>query len=106
MAIISCPSCNQQISDKSICCSHCDIDIANMTSENLASKQRVNKIKRNQSIQVQTFLALLMFVGGFTLWYWEEQPSESWFSILGQGMIDVGFIWYIVNRARLIISNK
>lgn len=106
MAIISCPSCNQQISDKSVCCSHCDIDIANMSSESLQSQQRVKKIKQNQSIQVQTFLALLLFVGGFTVWYWEEPSAQSWLTMLGEGMIAVGFVWYIINRARLIMLNR
>ena len=106
MAIISCPHCHKQISDKSKNCSHCDVDIAKMTDEALASKQRIAKIDKSQSIQMQTFVALLLFVGGFTLWYWEVQPSESWTSYAGQAMIAVGFIWYMINRVRLILLKR
>lgn len=106
MAIISCPSCRKQISDKSKHCSHCDTEIGEMTSEAIASKRRVTKLKKSQSIQVQTFLALILFVGGFSIWYWESQPSDSWISFAGQGMIAVGFVWYMVNRVRLILLKK
>ena len=106
MAIISCPFCQHQISDKSKLSNQCDDDIGAMSNEQIASKHRVLKIKKNQSIQVQTFMALLLFVGGFSLWYWEDKPGESWLSLGGQGLIVVGFIWYIVNRARLIFNKR
>lgn len=77
-----------------------------MSSEAMASKRRVAKINKSQSIQVQTFIALMLFVGGFTLWYWEVQPSESWTRLAGQGMIAVGFIWYLINRVRLIVLKR
>ena len=106
MAIISCPFCHAKISDKTKICSHCDGDLYSLTSEQIASKHKVSRIHKSQSIQVQTFLALMLFVGGFTLWYWDDRPGESWFSVAGQGMIVFGFVWYVVNRARLMLHNR
>lgn len=106
MAIISCPQCNEQISDKAKVCVHCDVEITEQTAESLASKNRVKRIEAMQSIQTQTFIALLLFVGGFSLWYWKDTFDDQWYNKLGQGMIAVGFIWYLVNRVRLMIIKR
>jgi len=106
MAIISCPQCQQQISDKATRCEHCDGEVKGHDAEVMESMTRVNRIKMAQSIQNQTFVALLLFVGGFTLWYWRNTFDDQWYNILGQGMIAVGFIWYLVNRVRLIVNKR
>jgi len=106
MAIISCPHCQQQISDKAVLCQHCDADIAGRTTEVMASQNRVKRIERAQSLQVQTFIALMLFVGGFTLWFWQDTFDEQWYNYLGQGMIAVGFLWYLANRVRLILNKR
>lgn len=106
MAIISCPSCRKQISDKAAICNHCDCELSKQSSESIASQSRVKRIERAQSIQTQTFIALLLFVGGFSLWYWKDTFDDQWYNTLGQGMIGVGFIWYLVNRVRLILNKR
>jgi len=106
MAIISCPSCQKQISDKATVCNHCDSDLGAQDSDVIASHNRVKRIKIAQSIQNQTFVALLLFVGGFSLWYWEDTIDDQWYNILGQSMIAVGFIWYLFNRVRLILNKR
>ncbi|MDP2561534.1 hypothetical protein [Psychrobium sp. 1_MG-2023] len=106
MAIISCPSCQKQISDKASMCMHCDATIGPISKESMESSARVHKIKQAQGIQIQTFLALILFLAGFTIWYWDDKPDEYWFNIIGQGMIAVGFFWYLLNRVRLILLKR
>ncbi len=106
MAIVSCPQCNKQISDKAATCSHCDVELNKQTAESIASAGRVKRIEQAQSIQTQTFIALILFVGGFSLWYWQDTLDDQWYNTLGQGMIAVGFIWYLVNRIRLMVLKR
>lgn len=106
MAIISCPSCNKQISDKVTECQHCHYDFSNITAEQREQQQRRNSYQRRQSLQTQTFFALILFVGGFALWYWNGEQAEGWRSYAGQAAIAVGFIWYLVNRARLLLHKR
>jgi len=106
MAIISCPQCQKNISDKATRCEYCDVSLANQDAESAAIQGRINRIKVAQSLQTQTFIALMLFVGGFSLWYWENAFDEQWYNKLGQGMIAVGFIWYIINRLRTMLNKR
>ncbi len=105
MAIIACPFCRQQISDKSKVCTHCDKDL-NGDQQAALSAQRQSKYGIMQSIQMQQLIAILLFVAGFSLWYWQEKFDDQWYNQLGMGMIAIGFVWYLVNRIRIIMLKR
>jgi hypothetical protein len=106
MAIVQCPSCSKSISNKNTVCPHCDLQLGGMTDEQLerlAIKKRINK---QQKIMNHSFLALILFLGGFLFLYWRQPEPESWQMIATQGAIAVGCVWYLVNRVILIYLKK
>ena len=106
MALIDCPACNKKISDKAKSCQHCGFAVANASKEDFVRKQKMKTFNKKQSIQNQSMLAMLMFVSGFGLWYWGgEQPTDLQQNI-AVGCSVVGFVWYIINRIRLVIVNR
>jgi hypothetical protein len=128
MALIDCPSCKKKISDKADSCQHCGFAIGEASRDDILRKQQFHRFKRMQSIQTQSILAMLMFVAGFAILYWGDGPSRELgceFSLnlikdggalclwhgqtqynLAIGCSVIGFIWYIVNRVRMIFIKK
>lgn len=106
MAITSCPSCNKKISDKAQSCPHCGFSRAGMSKEDEQRKKKHKRFLKMQSINNQSMLAMLLFVVGVGYMYWEGiRPSETEYYI-AMSVSAVGFIWYIVNRVRMIIVKK
>jgi hypothetical protein len=106
MALIDCPSCSKKISDKAQTCQHCDFTLGTANAEDIARKQNLNIYLKNQKIQTQSMLAMLLFVSGFGFMYWGEAEPGGLQYNLAIGASIVGFIWYIVNRVRLIILKR
>lgn len=106
MAIISCPSCSEQISDKAKQCPHCDVSMSQDVQDKVQSSSKVERIKKIQSIQFQTMLALLLSIGGFIFYYFEiesfvtadDLQMQQW---IGMGTIIAGLVWYLINRVRI-----
>ena len=106
MALIDCPSCSQRISSKASVCSHCSFVIAELSEEQRVAHQRISKIEKSQKIMNQSMVAMLLFCGGFGSMFWgQPEPGSIQYS-LGMGTSVVGFIWYIVNRVRIIMLKK
>ncbi|MDF2178753.1 hypothetical protein P2G88_10895 [Aliiglaciecola sp. CAU 1673] len=106
MALIDCPSCNKKISDKAAQCSHCGFGIGAATDDDMLRKRQMQKFKRSQSIQTQSMIAMLMFISGFGFMYWgDTSPGDLQYNI-AIGCSVIGFIWYIINRIRLIFVKK
>ena len=106
MALIDCPACNKKISDKAKTCQHCGFAIGSASKEDIVRKQQLQTYNKKQSIQNQSMLAMLLFVLGFGLWYWGgEQPTDLRQNI-AVGCSVVGFVWYLINRIRLVILNR
>ncbi|MGS2722053.1 hypothetical protein [Paraglaciecola aestuariivivens] len=106
MALIDCPSCNKKISDKAQSCQHCDFTLGNASSEDIARKQNLNKYLTQQKIQTQSLIAMLLFVTGFGFMYWGNAvPGETQHSLAVTTAV-IGFVWYIVNRVRLVFLKR
>ncbi|MEW6991560.1 hypothetical protein AADZ91_12825 [Colwelliaceae bacterium 6441] len=109
MAVINCPSCRKKISDKATTCSHCQIDLVNLDEEKLALNRQVSKIHKSQRIMTWSFIAMLMFCGGFLFFYWKNVQPGTWQYYLSVGSTILGFFIYIITRVQLILlkrSNK
>ena len=102
MAIISCPSCNEQVSDKAKQCPHCDLSLTSQTLEQTQSSKRVERIKSIQSIQFQTMLALFLSIAGFIFYYLDDPigdpQMQQW---IAMGSLILGLVWYLINRVRI-----
>ncbi|MCO4797766.1 MAG: hypothetical protein KC484_01015 [Colwelliaceae bacterium] len=109
MAVINCPNCRKKISDKAKNCSHCEIDLVNLDEEKLTINKQVDKINKSQRIMTWSFIAMLMFCGGFLFYYWKNVQPGTWQYYLSAGSAISGFMIYIVTRVQLILlkrSNK
>ncbi len=107
MAIINCPNCQKKISNKAAECSHCQLDLKNLDSEKLQRLTNVNKIQKFQSLMNHSFIAMLLFCGGFLVIFLRNSVPFSLEYILSASATIIGFILYIVTRIRLIfLKNK
>jgi len=105
MAIINCPQCAKSISDKHKECPHCNLDMTNMSEEKLQSLGKIKHLKNSQTLMTHQFVAMLLFLAGCFSYYTLEDKESPQF-VLAQASIVVGFLWYIVNRIRIIISKR
>ncbi len=105
MAIINCPACNKKISDRATSCPHCGYSMQG-SKEDISRKRSHNRYMKMQSINNQSMLAMLLFVIGFGYGYWEDvQPPDVEYYI-AMTCSGIGFLWYLVNRVRMIIVKK
>ncbi|WP_293757543.1 hypothetical protein [uncultured Paraglaciecola sp.] len=106
MALVDCPSCSNKISDKTKNCQHCGLSIGTADAEDIERKKSLNKYLKSQSVQMQSMLAMLLFVAGFGFMYWGGAIPGGLQYNIAIGLTLVGFVWYIVNRVRLVFLKR
>lgn len=106
MALTNCPSCGKRISDKAKSCPHCGFVRGKASAEDLIRKKNLQRFQKGQSIQNQSMLAMLLFIGGFGFMYWGGVKPGDTQHTLAIGSSVVGFFWYIINRVRLIVHKR
>ena len=106
MAVINCPNCKKKISDKAKSCSHCQIDLNALDAEKIAQMKKVQKINKSQQIMTISFIAMLLFCGGFLAFYWYEVQPGSWQYIASLTTTFIGFVLYLVTRVQLILLKR
>lgn len=105
MAVISCPQCSKKISDKVKQCPYCHTNM-DMDGEARQSMERRRIAKKVQHISTQSMVAMVFFLGGFWVMYFQSPESDSPQMLVAQLSIAVGFVWYIINRIRLLILKR
>lgn len=106
MALTYCPACNKKISDKAKQCQHCGFALGNASAEDIQRKKSLQKFQKIQSVQNQSMLAMLLFVAGFGFMYWGGVQPGDFPHTMAIGCSIVGFVWYIVNRVRMIFIKR
>jgi hypothetical protein len=106
MAITACPSCSKSISDKAKSCNHCGLNIGSATAEDIDRKAKFAHYQKMQKIQNQSMLAILLFIAGFGFIYWGgSEPGNIQYN-LSIGVSVIGFVWYAINRVRLVLAKR
>jgi hypothetical protein len=106
MAVTNCPGCKKKISDKAKTCNHCNLDLSELDADKLASLNRVNLINKTQRLMNYSFIAMLLFCGGFLFMFWEGVEPGSWKHNVAMVSTIVGFVMYIVIRAMLLFTKR
>ncbi|MCP4988640.1 MAG: hypothetical protein GY928_22105 [Colwellia sp.] len=106
MAVIKCPGCSNKISDKAKSCSYCNLDLSVLDGDKLANLNRVNLINKTQRLMNYSFIAMLLFCGGFLFMFWENVEQGSWQHNLAMVSAMIGFVMYIVIRAMLLFTKR
>lgn len=106
MAVINCPSCKNKISDKAKACSHCKISLEGIDPEQMLAIEAEQRILKKQSLMNHSFIALLLFCGGFLFLFWRDAQPGSWQYISAITSTVLGFIMYLITRVRLILIKR
>ena len=106
MAVINCPSCKNKISDKAKECNHCGLSLQALDSDKIANLNRVNKINQAQRLMNYSFIAMLLFCGGFLFMFWDNVEQGTWQHTLAMVSTVIGFISYLVIRVRLLLFKR
>ena len=112
MAIINCPACNEKVSSKAKACLGCNFDLVNnktssgLTDEQIASQNKLARIKQKYSLQMQATGSLVLFLLGVLLWYIGGREVNNLFDSLKVAMIAIGAVWYLLTRIRLIVFKR
>ncbi|MBL4911004.1 MAG: zinc ribbon domain-containing protein [Alteromonadaceae bacterium] len=106
MAIIDCPSCNKKVSDKAKECSHCQQSLIDIDNDKIKQLQRIARLKQSQSLMNFSFIAMLLFCGGFLMLFWRDTLPNSLEYILSVSATIIGFILYIVTRVRILFLKR
>ena len=110
MAIINCPSCNERISGKAKTCSHCDFNLAagttadGLSQEQVESKEKLARMKKRYSLQMQAMAGIILFLAGSVIWYVIGEKGLTEMShFVELGIATIGGVWYLATRVRLFI---
>lgn len=109
MAIVSCPECGKKISDKAAVCEHCGFVLEGQDPDSLARKRQRKKADRVSKLTAQSMFAMLLFVAGIggTFYFRDETSADAnWQTQVAMVVMVIGFIWYIINRARLLLVKR
>ena len=106
MAVINCPSCKKKISDKAESCNHCGLSLQSLDSEQMANLNHVNRIRQAQRLMNYSFIAMLLFCGGFLFMFWDNVEQDTWQYQLAMTSTVLGFIFYIIIRVRLLFFKR
>ncbi len=104
MAVINCPSCKKKISDKAKTCNHCELSLQGLDADKMASIRQVDQINKTQRLMNYSFIAMLLFCGGFLFMY-KVMPG-TWQHMAATVSTFIGFILYIIIRIMLIINKR
>jgi hypothetical protein len=106
MAVINCPGCNNKISDKAKACNHCNLDLSELDSEEISSLNRVNLVNKIQRLMNLSFIAMLLFCGGFLVMFRDTVEPGSWQHTSAIVSAIIGFVMYIIIRAMLLFTKR
>lgn len=106
MAVINCPSCKRKTSDKAIECSHCGLSLQEIDSDKIANLHKVDRINQAQRLMTYSFIAMLLFCGGFLFMFWDNVEQGTWQYNLALASTVIGFILYIIVRIRLLFFKR
>lgn len=101
MAIIACPECGKKISSRAPICSFCGFQRGEVSEEDLQVFRARRLRDRIYHLNMASYLAITLFVGGFGWYWWDsrgfvEAPSIGPFVLMG-----LAAVAYLVVRALL-----
>ncbi len=106
MAVINCPSCKKKISDKASSCSYCKLDLTELDTDKINSLNRINRIEQAQRLMNYSFIAMLLFCGGFLFMFWDNVEQGTWQHTAAMTSTIIGFILYIIIRIKLLFIKR
>lgn len=109
MAIINCPACSKPISDKAPSCNHCNYEFGDVSAEDISRKLSLQRYNKLQKLQNQSMIAMILFIVGCYFVFLGDFSNDSqghMFKNAAITVMTIGFIWYAVNRARVMLVKR
>ncbi len=111
MALISCPECNNQVSNTAAACPQCGAPIAEAMGSKAAGVPLTTVQETSKKLKLHIIIASILFWVG-VVWLFVginaaeqggEQSEQFVISIL---LLFVGLVWYVVTRFRIWWHHK
>lgn len=104
MALISCPECTQEVSDKAEACPKCAAPIAG-AQEAIAAGTSVKTVQEtSKKFKLQTLISVALMIIAIVIGVGEDVDQDT---LRGASIcFVVGFFWYIINRMRIWWHHK
>jgi len=77
-----------------------------LDSERSKTLNKIDNINKKQRLMNYSFIAMLLFCGGFLFMYWDNVQPGSWQHTIAMICSIIGFILYIVIRAILLLTKQ
>jgi zinc-ribbon domain len=105
MSIIACPECGKNISSRAVICSHCGVELGEVTEQDLAVFRARRLRDRIYHLNMISYAVITLFLGGFGWYWWDssgftQPPTAGPFVLMG-----LAGAAYIVVRA-LLFRNR
>ena len=106
MPIIACPECGKKISSGAVICSHCGVELGEVTEQDLAVFRARRLRDRIYHLNMISYAVITLFLGGFGWYWWDSagftQPPRA---------VPLTLMWlagaaYLVVRALLFRSRQ
>tara|TARA_R110002073_G_scaffold44656_4_gene123741 strand:+ start:5811 stop:6134 length:324 start_codon:yes stop_codon:yes gene_type:complete len=107
MALIACPDCGKEVSDRAAACNGCGAPIGVDTEargsgvRTLATTQLTSK-----SLKLQSLIAGIIFIVGMFMVIGSDPAPDDNGAGIGSLLLVVGVLWYIVTRFRIWWHHK
>ncbi len=82
------------------------MNLSEIDADKLANLNRVNLINKSQRLMNYSFVAMLLFCGGFLFMFWDNVEQGTWQHIMAMTSAIIGFVMYIVIRAMLLLTKR
>jgi uncharacterized membrane protein YvbJ len=110
MALIKCPECSKEVSDKAPSCPHCGSPIAAAREQNETGVMITTIQETSKKFKLQIVLSACVFWGGL-IWMWifayNSGTNFSMVYIRTGGLITIaGLIWYLITRFNIWWHHK
>ncbi len=108
MALISCPECNNQVSNTAEACPQCGAPIAGAKEGHAAGNVLTTTQETSKKLKLQIiFSSVIFWVGVVWIFIAIEQEKNGGESSPVPGLLLlVGMVWYIVTRLRIWWHHK
>jgi len=114
MALINCPECNKEISDKAPACPGCGSPIAAAPAIRAAAKEADGSgVPQLQTIQEtskqlksQMVMSLVLFGAGVVFWLSVEKTPGGNEGMAPMAVTAAGIVWYLATRYRIWWHHK
>lgn len=114
MAIITCPQCQNRISDRAATCSHCGLLLSGVSAEKLEQTRRLSRSTQLNKLIGHQMKAMLLFIIGIAMAFynWHDPENfpdflmDSWVTAdilhkAGFFIMFIGLAWYTIARVRI-----